>query len=90
MTQEPSSTTVALGEAVRSLRGEAKLSQETLGAKAGIHPTWISQIENGRVNPTISNFFLLSKGLGVRPSQLMLLTEELERQRRTQPKPGRQ
>ena len=89
MKQEPSSTTLALGAAVRSLRREAKLSQEALGAKAGIHPTWISQIENGRVNPTISNFFLLSEGLGVRASELMLLTEELDRQRRTQPRAGR-
>jgi transcriptional regulator with XRE-family HTH domain len=76
--------TLALGEAVRALRGDAKLSQEALGMRAGIHPTWISQIENGRVNPTMSNLFLLSKGLGVRPSELILLTEELERQQHPQ------
>ena len=70
---------IALGRAIRTLRQEKGLSQESLGRSVGIHPTWVSHIESGRVNPTIGNLVLISKGLGMGVSEVMSVAEELER-----------
>ena len=46
---------IGLGQAIRKLRTDGELSQENLGLRSEIHPTWISHIESGRVNPTWGN-----------------------------------
>jgi transcriptional regulator with XRE-family HTH domain len=70
---------IGLGKAIRKLRQEEKLSQEALGNRAEIHPTWISHIESGRINPTWGNVRRIAKGLDVPLEQLAALAEELER-----------
>lgn len=70
---------IGLGKAIRQLRTEGELSQETLGHRADIHPTWISHIESGRINPTWGNVRRIAKGLKVPLSQLADLAEDLER-----------
>ena len=55
------------------------MSQETLGNAAEIHPTWISHIESGRINPTWGNVRRIAAGFGVPLEQLAALAEELER-----------
>jgi transcriptional regulator with XRE-family HTH domain len=69
----------ALGEVIRTLRREQGLSQGDLGERADIHPTWISHIESGKVNPTFANLTRLSEGLGVRLSELIARMEEHHR-----------
>ena len=69
-----------LGKAIRTLRTEAQLSQETLGERAEIHPTWISHIESGRINPTWGNVRRIARGLGVKLPRLAELAEKLERE----------
>lgn len=69
----------ALGRALRAFRTEKSLTQEELGVRAGLHPTWISHIESGRVNPTLSNLALLSEGLEIELSRLIARAEELDR-----------
>ena len=54
-----------LGRAIKELRIEAALSQEELGHRAGIHPTWISHIESGRNNPAWGSVRRISAALGV-------------------------
>lgn len=71
---------VGLGKAIRQLRNEAGLSQEVLGEKAEIHPTWISHIESGRINPTWGNVRRIARGLGVKLPGLAELAEKLERE----------
>jgi transcriptional regulator with XRE-family HTH domain len=71
---------VGLGKAIRQLRHEAQLSQESLGEKAEIHPTWISHIESGRINPTWGNVRRIASGLGVKLARLAELAEKLERE----------
>ncbi|HET7454430.1 MAG TPA: helix-turn-helix transcriptional regulator [Solirubrobacterales bacterium] len=71
---------VGLGKAIRTFRNQAKLSQEALGEKAEIHPTWISHIESGRINPTWGNVRRIAKGLDVRLARLAELSEKLERE----------
>jgi transcriptional regulator with XRE-family HTH domain len=70
---------IGLGRAIRKLRTEFQLTQETLGLRADIHPTWISHIESGRINPTWGNVRRIALGLDVPLSQLASLAEEFER-----------
>ncbi len=69
---------VGLGKAIRELRTEKQLSQEALGNSAEIHPTWISHIESGRINPTWGNVRRIAKGLKVPLPQLAQLAEDYE------------
>ena len=55
------------------------MSQEALGLSIGIHPTWISHLESGRVNPSWGNVRRLAGGLQVPLSELAALAEDLER-----------
>jgi transcriptional regulator with XRE-family HTH domain len=70
---------IGLGKAIRTLRLEFQLSQETLGHRAEIHPTWISHIESGRINPTWGNVRRIARGLKVPLAQLAALAEDFER-----------
>jgi len=42
-----------LGENVRRLRRECRLTQEELAFEAGIDRTYVSQIERGVINPSL-------------------------------------
>jgi transcriptional regulator with XRE-family HTH domain len=67
-----------LGRAIKQLRTERGLSQEEIGLRAGIHPTWISHIESGRNNPAWGSVRRIAAALGVRLSELAALAEELD------------
>jgi transcriptional regulator with XRE-family HTH domain len=67
----------ALGQAIRRLRKERQLSQEELGHRAEIHPTWISHIESGRTNPAWGTVRRIAKVFEVRLSEVVLLAESL-------------
>jgi transcriptional regulator with XRE-family HTH domain len=71
---------VGLGKAIRALRHDAHLSQEALGERAEIHPTWISHIESGRINPTWGNVRRIAYGLGVELRRLAELAERFEKE----------
>lgn len=68
----------ALGKALRRLRKEAELTQEELGHRSGVHPTWVSAIESGRNNPAWGTVRRLAKGLGVTLGELVALIERIE------------
>lgn len=77
---------IGLSKAIRQLRKEIHLSQEALGLAAEIHPTWISHIESGRVNPTWGNVRRIAKTLRVPLPELAALAEELEAEYGTAPR----
>lgn len=52
-------------------RHRAGLTQEEVGFKAAIHPTWISHLESGRVNPTLSTIARLASALEIEPDDLL-------------------
>jgi transcriptional regulator with XRE-family HTH domain len=79
---------IGLGKAIRQLRQEGELSQEALGLTADIHPTWISHMESGRVNPTWGNVRRIARGLRVPLPVLAALAEDLELEHGTAPRPG--
>jgi transcriptional regulator with XRE-family HTH domain len=70
---------LGLGMAIKQMRLEFELSQEALGHRAEIHPTWISHIESGRINPTWGNVRRIARGLRVPLPELAALAEALER-----------
>lgn len=67
-----------LGRAIKQLRTERGLSQEEIGLRAEIHPTWISHIESGRNNPAWGSVRRIAAALGVKLSELAALAEALD------------
>ncbi|MBL9178032.1 MAG: helix-turn-helix transcriptional regulator [Verrucomicrobiaceae bacterium] len=54
-----------LSELLRELRQQAEMSQETLADKAGLHRTYISQLERGLKSPTLDVLDALARALGI-------------------------
>lgn len=68
----------ALGEAIRARRGEIEgLSQEGLADLAGMHRTYVSEIERGLRNPSYRNLFKLAAALEVPLSELIARAERI-------------
>jgi len=65
------SPNITLGKIIAGLRHSAGLSQEELADRAGIHRTYVSQIERGLKSPTIVMLLKLSKALETTPSKIM-------------------
>jgi transcriptional regulator with XRE-family HTH domain len=56
---------------LRRHRKAAKLTQEQLSAKAGLHPTEISRLERAVRDPRLSTIVRVARGLGVTAEQLV-------------------
>jgi transcriptional regulator with XRE-family HTH domain len=69
---------VALGQAIRAIRAERGLSQETVALDADMEPSWLSHIESGRRNPSWATIQRIAKALGVRTSDIAVRAERLE------------
>jgi transcriptional regulator with XRE-family HTH domain len=61
-----------LGANVKRLRRNTGLSQEAFADLAGIHRTYVSDVERGRRNPTISVVEKLARALGVQAGALLV------------------
>jgi transcriptional regulator with XRE-family HTH domain len=59
-----------LGRALRELRGRAELTQEELGARAGIGASYLSQLENGHRGVSWHSVTRLLDSLGADLHQL--------------------
>ena len=66
----------ALGKVIARLRLAAGVSQEELAERAGVHRTYVSQLERGIKSPTLNILFKISEALGIEASHLIKLTEE--------------
>ncbi len=68
---DPISPQAAFGQVLRKHRLAAGLSQEQLGLEAGVQRNFISLIETGQNQPTISTIFKLATALKIKPSELV-------------------
>jgi len=67
--------TVAFGIVLRRLRLAKELTQEDLGFEAGLRRTFISSLELGQKQPSITTIFKLAQFLEISLSDLMHLVE---------------
>jgi transcriptional regulator with XRE-family HTH domain len=66
MTQTRSPAHIAYGQALREFRAERRISQERLAQLAGLDRTYVSGIERGERNPSLTNLLKLAETLDVR------------------------
>jgi transcriptional regulator with XRE-family HTH domain len=65
------SVLVALGKRIRTLRKEAKLTQEELAARAGLSANYVGGVERGERNAGITALVALARGLEVTVTKLL-------------------
>ena len=59
------------GQVLRELREDKKLSQEKLAEFCDLDRTYISLLERGLRQPTLTTIFSLSKALDIQPSKMV-------------------
>jgi transcriptional regulator with XRE-family HTH domain len=67
----------AFGQAIRKHRLQLSLSQEDLAFRAGVHRTYISQIERGIKSPTLKIMWVLAKALETPMHEILRETEAI-------------
>ncbi|HEY9712895.1 MAG TPA: helix-turn-helix transcriptional regulator [Chroococcales cyanobacterium] len=72
---DPEDLLARFSEVVRRRRESLAISQEELGARAGLHRTYISDVECGARNLSLKTLCRLSVALRTSPSQLIALAE---------------
>jgi transcriptional regulator with XRE-family HTH domain len=71
----------AFGNAIRTLRMERGLSQEALAFACDLDRTYISGIERGERNPSLTNILKIAAALSIRPAELFARAEAASRRR---------
>lgn len=61
----------AFGKALKSLRNEKGFTQEKLAELSNLDVTFISKMENGKLQPSLTTIFSISQALGVKASYLI-------------------
>jgi transcriptional regulator with XRE-family HTH domain len=67
----------SLGTAIRTQRELLRISQEELAHRAGLHRTYISDLERGIRNPSVESIEKLARALQVSASKLFEQSAEL-------------
>jgi transcriptional regulator with XRE-family HTH domain len=70
---------VAFWQVLRTMRQEASLSQEELASASEIERNFVSLIEHGVNHPAVRIVFKLANALGIAPSAMFFLVEEVIR-----------
>ncbi len=73
--------TMTFGEKIRSLRRDKQLSQRDLAGRVGLNFTYLSKIENGKLDfagyPSEECILRLAEALGADPDELLLMAEKI-------------
>jgi transcriptional regulator with XRE-family HTH domain len=69
---------VRLGRAVRAARLGARLTQEEVAARSGLHPTYVSLVERGRNNVTVIALVRIAAAVGATAADLVASAEAQE------------
>jgi transcriptional regulator with XRE-family HTH domain len=75
--QQEEQQLLALGRAVREIRGERGMGVAQLAAAAGVDLRQIAALEVGRLNPAYELLLALAEALGVPASELVVRAEAL-------------
>lgn len=67
---------IIFGNILREIRTERKISQEKLAEYCGLDKTFISLLERGLRQPTITTIFKIAKALDISPSDLIRRIED--------------
>ncbi len=60
-----------LGENLKKIRTKRNITQTQLAEKLGVDKSFVSNLENGKTNPTLSTITNLSHTLGVLTNELL-------------------
>lgn len=66
------------GKAIRTIRAARGLTQQALAKKTGIDPSYLSLIERGEREPTLTTLVNISRQLGTPLYLLILLASEAD------------
>ncbi|WP_058300638.1 helix-turn-helix domain-containing protein [Gorillibacterium timonense] len=72
---EAQSLKQVIGKTVKALRLRQDLTQEDLADLCNVDRSYISMIEVGRNEPSVTKLFILCKGLEIKPSDFFRLIE---------------
>lgn len=72
--KSPSPLAIHFGAALRQLRLEAGLTQEALGFEAHLQRNYISKLELGEYQPTLTTLYKLAAALRITPCRLLEVT----------------
>ena len=61
----------AFGKILKLRRNSVNLSQERLGLESGLSRSYISDLENGKKDPSLFTIFKLANALDLKPSALI-------------------
>ena len=67
------------GIVISRLRTEKGMSQESLSAFAGIARSHLTMLENGRKTARLDTVFCIADALGIKPSDLIRMVEEINK-----------
>lgn len=70
-TPDMASSAKKLGENIRRMRLEKEMTQGDLCDKIGADVAYISNVENGKKNPTLATIERIAKALGVSTDELL-------------------
>ena len=70
-----STVACVFGVVLRRLRKEAGLTQEQLGLEADLQRKFISSLELGEKQPTLTTVFKLASALNIKPGKLISLVD---------------
>jgi transcriptional regulator with XRE-family HTH domain len=71
-----SSAHAAFGDTIRTIRKQRGLSQEGLALECDLDRTYISGIERGVRNPSLTNIFKIAAALDVDPAELFAWAQD--------------
>lgn len=67
----------AFGKVLRRLREEKGISQEQLALNSDLDRTFVSKLERGIRQPSLTSILIISKTLSTKPEKLIKMTCEL-------------
>jgi len=75
---------LSFAKVLKALRAEKKISQLELANKSNLDRTYISMLERGIHQPTLTTLYTLSKALQIKPSEIVRrIEQEIEMKEQT-------